>query len=334
MERQNRIICRTTGMGKLSSAELEQYVFSRTGGPNEDLLVGPREAEDAAAIRTKAGTLVVSTDPVSLAAERIGQIGVAVASNDVAASGGIPEYLISTILLPSMDMDVLDAVTSQLNEACVQLGLTIVGGHTESVAGLDRPLLSLTCMGYADQFVSTTTATPGDRVLLTKGAGIEATAVLASDFRTEIDTDEAVFERALSFFDDLSVLPEAVVCASVATAMHDPTEGGVLGGLVEIAHASEVDIIFDEGSVTVRPETRKLCTAMDLDPLYVLGSGALLVTVPANDAGDVLDALHEDHIEATDIGYIEEVTGDDPAVVYDGQRATDLVRDGMYALWE
>ena len=321
-------------MGKISQTELDQYVFSRTGMPNENLLIGPREAEDAAAIRTKAGTLVVSTDPVSLAAERIGHIGVAVASNDIAASGGIPEYLVSTILLPTLDGDLLDAVTNQLDKTCARLGLNIVGGHTESVAGLDRPLLSLTCMGYADQFVSTTTATPGDRVLLTKGAGIEATAVLASDFRTEIDTVDIVFERALSFFDELSVIPEAVVCAPVATAMHDPTEGGVLGGLVEIANASEVDINLDDESIPIHPITHELCTAMDLDPLRVLGSGALLATVPANDARDVLDTLEQEDITATDIGCIEEVTGDAPAVVHDGQRHTDMIRDEMYSLWE
>lgn len=321
-------------MSKLSPTELEQYVFSRTGASNENLLVGPREAEDAAAIRTDGDALVVSTDPVSLAAERIGDVGVAVASNDVAASGGVPEYLVSTILLPTLDTDVLDTVTRQLDDACTRLGVTIVGGHTESVAGLDRPVLSLTCMGYADQFVSTATATPGDRVLLTKGAGIEATAVLASDFRSEIDAADAVFEQAYSFFDELSVLVEAVVCAPVATAMHDPTEGGVLGGLVELARASDVDIVLDDESVPVRPATDELCTAMGLDPLYVLGSGALLVTVPASETGAVLDALEREDIEATDIGCVEELSGDSPAVVHDDQRHTEMVHDGMYALWE
>ena len=321
-------------MSKLSPAELDRYVFSRTGVTNETLLVGPREAEDAAAIRTEEGTLVVSTDPVSLATERIGHVGVAVASNDVAASGGIPEYLVSTVLLPTMDTDSLDTITSQLDETCTRLGLTIVGGHTESVAGLDRPILSLTCLGYTDEFVSTATATPGDRVLLTNGAGIEATAVLAADFREEIDADGEIFERALSFFDELSVMAEAAVCASAATAMHDPTEGGVLGGLVELARASDVDIVFDGESIPVRPATRKLCAAMDLDPLRVLGSGALLVTVPANDAADVLDALEREDITATDIGRIEAVSGDAPAVVHDGGRHTEMVRDGMYALWE
>jgi hydrogenase expression/formation protein HypE len=321
-------------MSKLSLEELDQYVFSRTGTSSEDLLVGPREAEDAAAIQTTAGTLVVSTDPVSLAAERIGHIGIAVSSNDVAASGGVPEYVVSTILLPTLNDDLLDTITGQLDETCDQLGLTIVGGHTESVPSLDRPLLSLTCMGYTDRFVSTATATPGDRVLLTKGAGIEATAVLASDFRTSITADEAVFERALSFFDELSVMPEAAVCTPVATAMHDPTEGGVLGGLVEVAHASDVDIILDSDSIPIRPATRELCTAMDLDPLRVLGSGALLATVPASDLEDTLDALEGEGITASDIGHVETVSDDTPAVVHDSQRRAEMIRDGMYELWE
>lgn len=321
-------------MSKLSLTELDQYVFSRTGASNEDLLVGPREAEDAAAIQTPAGTLIVSTDPVSLAAERIGHIGITVASNDVAASGGIPEYIISTILLPTLNDDLLDSITRQLDEACDRLGLTIVGGHTESVPSLDRPLLSLTCMGYTERFVSTATATPGDRVLLTKGAGIEATAVLASDFQASINADEAVFEQALSFFDEMSVMPEAAVCTPLATAMHDPTEGGVLGGLIEVAHASEVDIILDGDSIPIRPATRELCTAMGLDPLRVLGSGALLATVPATDADDILTALEQEGVTVSDIGYVETVSDSTPAVVHNGQPHVDMIRDGMYDIWE
>lgn len=116
--------------------------------------------------------------------------------------------------------------------------------------------------------------------------------------------------------------------------MHDPTEGGVLGGLVEIARANDVDVILDGDSAPIRSATRELYGAMDLDPLRVLGSGALLVTVPANDAGDTLTALEREGIVATDIGHVAAVSGDAPAVVHDDQRRTGTVRDGMYALWE
>jgi len=317
--------------GKLDRGTLSALVLSRTGAPNPDLLAGPAFGEDAAAIRVGDETLIASTDPISLAAERIGQLAVAVASNDVAASGGRPEFLLSTVLLPDADPDRLDTITAQLDAESNRLGLTVAGGHTEVVAGLDRPLCSLTCFGLADRYVSTGGATPGDRILLTKGAGIEATGVLATDFRDGLDLSDAAFDRAVAAFDDLSVLPEAAVLAPVATAMHDPTEGGVLGGLVEMALTAGVTLAVDRDAVHVRPETRAACEAVGVDPLRVLGSGALLATVDADEAPRALAALDDEGIDAVDIGRVED---GDPGVTLDGERYAEPIRDGMYALWD
>jgi len=325
-------------VSKLSPADLDRYVFSRTGASNDDLLVGAGYGEDAAAVRIDGTTMVVSTDPISLAAERIGTLGVAIASNDVAACGGVPEYLVSTVLLPEPDVSLLDEITAQLDAEAKRLGICIVGGHTETIAGLARPLLSLTCMGPTDRYVPTGGAEPGDAVILTKGAGIEATAVLATDFRDALESngvDPETIDRAAGFFDDVSVLPESAVLAPVATAMHDPTEGGVLNGLVELACASSVRIDVDEGDVPVPPATRAVCAAMDVDPLRVLGSGALLATVPGDAAAETLDALAAEGIDATAIGTVAEPAGeDDVGVVSDGERFVDGVRDDMYDLWE
>ncbi|CQR52871.1 MULTISPECIES: AIR synthase family protein [Haloferax] len=335
-------------MSKLSPADLDRYVFSRTGAPNDDLLVGAGYGEDAAAVATGEGTMVVSTDPISLAAERIGTLGVAIASNDVAACGGVPEWLVSTVLLPEPDVDLLDDITAQLDAEARRLGISIVGGHTETVAGLSRPLLSLTCMGPTDRYVPTSGADPGDAVILTKGAGIEGTAVLATDFRADLDAagvDSETVDRAADFFDDISVLPESAVLAPAATAMHDPTEGGVLNGLVELACASGVRIEVDGDDVPVRPETRALCDAMGVDPMRILGSGALLAAVPEDEADGVLAALDAEGIEATVVGTVEAAgdgtNADDGAdstasaagVVYDGVHHADGVEDDMYDLW-
>jgi hydrogenase expression/formation protein HypE len=324
-------------MSKLSPADLDRYIFSRTGAPNDDLLVGAGYGEDAAAVATDEGTLVVSTDPISLAAERIGTLGVAIASNDVAACGGLPEWLVSTVLLPEADVDLLDDITAQLDAEARRLGISIVGGHTETVVGLSQPLLSLTCMGPAERYVPTSGAEPGDAVLLTEGAGVEATAVLATDFRTDLKTagvGAETLDRAAAFFEDVSVLPESVVLARVATAMHDPTEGGVLNGLVELACASAVRIDLDPGAVPVRPETRTVCRAMDVDPLRVLGSGALLATVPAAETESALDALDAEGIDATVVAHVDEPAGGEgPGVVLDGQLYAGSVRDEMYDLW-
>ncbi|WP_440991760.1 AIR synthase family protein [Haloarchaeobius baliensis] len=325
-------------MSKLSPDALERFIFSRTGAANADLLAGPGYGEDAAAVATDGSTMVVSTDPISLAADRIGTLGVAIASNDVAACGGIPEWLVATIFLPSEDEHLLDEVTRQLDDEARRLGITIVGGHTETLAALDRPLLSLTCMGPTDRYVPTAGAEPGDAVVLTKGAGIEATAVLATDFRDELEAagvDGATIDRAATFFDDISVLPESAVLSGAATAMHDPTEGGVLNGLVELAGASGVRIDLDRERVPVSAETEACCGAMDVDPLRVLGSGAMLATVPDDEAEEVVSTLHEEGIDATVVATVEAAPdAEDVGVVCDGEHLVGSVDDEMYALWE
>jgi hydrogenase expression/formation protein HypE len=323
-------------MAKFAPAALESYIFSRTGAENDDLLVGGGYAEDAAAIDPGDRPLVVNTDPISFAADRIGTLGVAIASNDVAACGGTPEWLVSTIFVPSADLDVLDDVTAQLDAEATRLGITIIGGHTETVPALPRPMLSLTCLGSTDRYVPTGGAEPGDVVLLTKGAGIEATAILATDFREslrETGVEAAMLDRGETFFEAISVVPEATVLAPVATSMHDPTEGGVLNGLVECACASDVRISLDATDVSVKEPTRRLCAAAGVDPLRVFGSGALLATVPADRAASTLEALEAEDIDATALATVESAAGE-PGVVLDGQRFTGGVDDDLYALWE
>jgi hydrogenase expression/formation protein HypE len=326
-----------TDMSKLSPAALDSYVFSRTGAVNDGLLVGADYGEDAAAIAVGDTTVVVSTDPISLAADRIGTLGVAIASNDVAACGGIPEYLLSTVFLPEPDVDLLDDITGQLDAEARRLGITIVGGHTETVGGLSQPLLSLTCLGETDRYLPTSGAEPGDAVILTKAAGIEATAVLATDFRADLETagvDVETIDRAEEFFDDISVLPDSVALAPVATAMHDPTEGGVLNGLVELACASGVRVDLQTDVVPVRSETRTLCAAMGVDPLRVLGSGALLATVPGDEAEQAVAALDATGIDGCVVATVEAPTDEtDTGVVSDGQHYASSVRDEMYDLW-
>lgn len=317
--------------GKLTRDALERLVFARTGAANPDVIAGPAFGEDAAAIRDGDRTLVASVDPVSLAAGRIGRIGVAVATNDVAAAGARPEFLLVTLLLPDPDVDLLDEITADLDAEAERLGVSVVGGHTEAVAGLDRPLLSLACFGFADRHVPTGGAAPGDRLLLTKAAGIEATAVLATDFRDEFDLPADACDAAAGFFDDLSVVREATALAPLATAMHDPTEGGVLQGAVELATAAGVGIDLDRGAIPVREATERLCSIAGVDPLRVLGSGALLATVGPDDVEAALAALDDAGVDGRVVGRI--VDGP-PGVGLDDERYVDPIRDDMYELWD
>lgn len=314
-------------IGKLDPERLEA-VFSRTGVPDEDVVQGPAYGEDTALLRIGDELLVVNTDPVSLAAERIGTIGTHIACNDVAASGGEPRWLTAAIFLP--DDSSLDAITDQLDAATHDIGVSIVGGHTEYAPERDRPLLSLTCLGLADEYVPTGGAQPGDTLVLTKGAGIEGTAILATDFRDDVALPDELLERGAALFSDLSVLPEARILREYANALHDPTEGGLIDGALELAVASDAGVRIDRERVPIRESTEKLCSAMAVDPLKIFGSGALLAAVPEVDVETALAELEELGIEAAAIGNVER---GDPALAIDGERITEPVRDDLYELW-
>ncbi|MWV63924.1 hydrogenase expression protein [Halorubrum sp. JWXQ-INN 858] len=351
--------------GKLDPESLADFL-SATGADDPAVLQGAAYGEDAAAIDLGEETLVVSSDPVSLAAEAVGRLAVHVVCNDVAASGADPRWLTNTVFLPDDDPETRRTVAEQVDAAAVEAGAAIVGGHTEVLGSLDRPLLSMTALGTTDRFLPSGGVRPGDRLLLTKGAGIEATAILATDFREECaaaGVDETTLDAAAAFLDEVSVVDDARAVRDVATALHDPTEGGLLTALVEVATASDRVLAVERDRVPVRRETRACCDALDVDPLATFGSGALLAAVPEPRIDEALDALAAAGIEGADIGEARRAddvagdtaddtddgdgdaesdgdagsAGDDFApgtVLLDGEPIVDPPRDELYPLWE
>ena len=326
--------------GKLGPDALAA-ALAATGASDAAVTQGPAYGEDAAAIDLSGAgeTLVVAADPLSLAAESVGTLAVHVACNDVAASGADPRWLTHTLFLPDDDPDRLRTVAEQVDATARDLGVSVVGGHTEVLDALSRPLCAMTAMGTTDRFVSSGGAEPGDRLLLTKGAAIEATAILATDFREacrEAGVPAATLDAAAGFLDEVSVVPDAAAVRDAATALHDPTEGGVATALVEMATASGAAFAVDRDAVPVRPETRACCDALGVDPLKSFGSGALLAAVPPERVDDALDALGAAGIDGAEIGTVE-AAGDEAAagaVRLGDETLTEPPRDELYPLWE
>ncbi|MFB6113082.1 MAG: AIR synthase family protein [Halodesulfurarchaeum sp.] len=323
-------------LGKVSPDDLAAHVFENTGIDSPAVLQGPAYGEDAAAIDLPGGTLVVSSDPISLAVDRVGTLGVPIACNDVAASGADPAWLTSVVFLPGEeDSDALETITEQMQDAAESIGVSIVGGHSEYNDSLDRPLLSLTCMGMTDRFVPSGGASPGDRVVLANAAGIEGTAILASDFSAELlesGVEEAVLERAREFYDEIAVIEEAKAVREYATAMHDPTEGGLIDGLLELGSASDVSLRIGADEIPIRSETATVCEALSIDPLKIFGSGALLATVGADDLDAALDALGAVASEVAVIGTVQE--SGEPSVDLGEREYSTPIRDDLYRMWE
>ncbi len=320
-------------VGKVSPEDLKKFVFSRVGAVSEAVQVGPAYGEDTAAIEIGNKVLVINSDPIIYAAEGIGTLGVNIASNDVAASGGEPEWMTATYLLPEDKTSVLDTITRQIDDVASDLGIAIVGGHSEFIPEIRRPFLSLTCFGQAERYIPTSGAKPGDRVILTKGAGIEGTGIIATDFRSELEgkVDPEFLERGKKRLTQLSVIPEATILNDYATAMHDPTEGGLVDGLFELSSASSVRLEIDRSRIVIGDDTRALCNAMEVDPMKIFGSGALLATVPEDRADEVTEILINRGISASVIGKVE--TGK-PELVMGREAYREPIRDQLYDLWD
>ena len=305
-------------MGAVKAGKLPLDLLSRllAGIPQDDprVVVGPRTGEDAALIDFGDRYLAAKTDPITFATDLIGWYVVQVNANDLAAMGATPRWLMATLLFPEGTRpDEVEEAFSQLGSACAELGVTLVGGHTEITYGLSRPLAVGAMLGEVEKGreVLTSGARPGDSIVLTKGIAIEGAAVLARESAPDLEkagVEQQVIDRAaeLLFTPGISVARDARLAVQAADvhAMHDPTEGGLATGLLELATAAGVGLTVDLDRIPVLDESRIICRALNLDPLGLIASGALLAALPPRDVPRLVEALASEGIEAAEIGRV------------------------------
>jgi hydrogenase maturation factor len=284
--------------GKLPPAILDR-LLGRIPRRDARVVVGPRIGEDAAVIDFGDRYLVAKSDPVTFAAERIGWYAVQVNANDLATMGARPRWFLATLLLPRGDPSLAEAVFADLLAACEELDISLCGGHTEVTPGLDRPIVAGHMLGEVEKerLVRKERIRPGDVVLLTRGVALEGTAILAREKAGELAgrLEAALLERArnLLFRPGISVVADALAACAAAPVhgMHDPTEGGLIGGLYELAAAAAAGLAVDSSRIPVLPETAAICSLLDLDPLRLIASGALLIAVAPDDERRVVETL-------------------------------------------
>lgn len=272
-------------IGKVSAEQLQRLVYPHLGY-RPDVLVHAHLGEDCAAIDFGEWTAVLTTDPITGAVVHLGRYAIHVACNDLATTGAEPVALLLTLLLrEGSTPDDLETLMREAGTAAAGLGVEIVGGHTEVTPGIDHTIAVVTAVGRARKgaLISAAGARPGDAVLLTKSAGVEGTAILATDLADRLGAhlDDGVIERARAFLDRISVVPDGLTAARAgASAMHDVTEGGVLGGAWELAEAAGIGIDLRAEAIPVAPETQAVCDVLGLDPLRLISSGAMLIATP------------------------------------------------------
>lgn len=312
---------REYAVGKLPGAKLAE-LLARAPVSDPRVVQGPGVGLDCAVIDAGDRFLVLKSDPITFATDEIGEYLVQVNSNDIATTGALPRWLLVTLLLPENGTtpELAGGIFDQIYDACRRMDISLVGGHSEITYGLDRPIAVGALIGEVahDRLVSPRGAQPGDRLLVTKGVPIEATAVIGHEMAAELSpafSDEEL-ARARAFLRDpgISVLEDARAAtgAGRVTAMHDPTEGGLITALWELAQASGRRLVFEPDAVPVPELSARLCRHLDIDPLASIASGALLLSVPGDDAAQVRAAVERAGIVCREIGRVE---AGEPAVL-------------------
>ena len=302
-------------VGKLKHDFLKQLLPN--GTQMDGVVIGPQPGEDAAVLAVGDTYLVATSDPITFATDEIGWYVVCVNSNDIAAMGAIPKWLLVTLLLPegTTTAATVQNIMAQLTQACEQFGIALCGGHTEVTPAVTQPVVVGQMMGVVDKdtLITSAGACAEDALILTKGIGIEATAIIARECTALLTgkCDAHFLARAKNYLTSpgISVMADAQIAVATGGvhAMHDVTEGGIATAIHELATVAEVGAVVYSDKLLDSPIlysdiTRTLCDILTLNPLGVISSGALLIASAPEKARTICEALHTAGISADIIG--------------------------------
>jgi hydrogenase expression/formation protein HypE len=304
----------TLPVGKLPPTVLRALLCECRPRASSRVVIGPRYGEDAAVIDFGGKYLVAKTDPITFTEERLGWYAVNINANDIATLGARPRWYLATLLLPEgrATRAMARRIFQDTLQACRTLGVTLCGGHTEITTGLRRPIVVGQMLGEVEKskLIRKENQRPGDLVILTRGVAIEGTAILARAKGEELEKTlgRGVVSRAKRWLYDpgISVVRDARLAVRSAEihALHDPTEGGLLAGLDELARAGHVGLRVWRAKIPVLAETRAFSRALRFDPLALITSGALLIVASPKSVPHLLRAYARRGIPAAVIGEV------------------------------
>ena len=287
---------------------LNQFIFD-----DPTVLINPGVGEDIAAVDVESNeVLVLKSDPITFATDSIGQYAVLVNANDIATSGAIPRWFLTTLFFPNgTTASQIRFVFNELKSFCRRWGITLCGGHTEITDAVTRPIIAGMMAGTVSKqaLIDKRNMAKGDRVFLTKGVAVEGTAIIAREFAQrlkKIGMAQKEIDRCRRFLDDISVIAEAKIAAATkgTSAMHDVTEGGLAAALEELSFAGNHKIKVFTDKIHVFPETKKICDLFNINPLGLIGSGSLLICCRSQNCDKLVEGIRAAGIEIVCIGEV------------------------------
>lgn len=335
-------------IGKVSPEFFDEIIYPRLGAQREEVLVGPKHGHDCGVLRTGDGqVMALTTDPIFIVPEygfeRAAWFAWHILASDVTTSGFAPSYIVVDFNLPmSMTEDEFLSIWDVFHRESSRYGAAIVGGHTARYTGTDYPMVggaTFMAVGPEDRYLHPGMGRPGDVIVITKGAAIEATGIFACAFPETIGSNLGpdVLKEGQDLFYKMSTVDDALAAVGVGvredgvTAMHDATECGVIGGLFEVAQASGTGIAVDKDMIPVLPAVKAICSHFGMDPLTSISEGTLIITVRPDKADLLLDTLRAKGILAAAVGtLVDEAEG---FQIAEGGKSRPIVHPRVDPFW-
>ena len=292
-------------------------MLQRLGKKDSTVIVPPLTGVDAAVIDIgNDNVLIIAEDPIfsipKQPLEMFGWYTVHIGASDIAVMGVKPRYMTYSLLMPpeTSNKD-LRTIIDSIHSAALELDISIVGGHTGYYPGFATPTIGgVTVFSIAkkNEYVTPAGAQPGDDVILTKGPAIETVGILAVLREKELQKKypQKLIDKGKALCKQMTVIQDALIAMETGgvTAMHDATEGGVIGGLFEIANASNVGMEIDESLFILPEEVSMVCDAFHIDPIAAIAEGSLLITAHSTHSDRIIKNLKKQGINASIIGTV------------------------------
>ncbi|MBN1153615.1 AIR synthase family protein [candidate division KSB1 bacterium] len=335
-------------IGKVSADIFNEIILPYLGRKRKSVLIGPRNGVDVGVVDIgNDQVMITTTDPIFVVPpygwERSAWFAVHILASDAVTAGIMPQYITFDLNLPlSITKDEFEILWQVMHRECDQIGMSIISGHTGRYEGSNYPMIggaTVIAIGSKNDYITPTMARPGDVVIITKGAAIEASGLFAATYpdRVAAAYGEQAAKESEELFWQMSVVKDAQVSIQAGvrdngvTAMHDATECGIWGGLYEIAQASGVGLAIDKQKIIVQDVVSKICELFKIDPYSSISEGTLIMTSRPHKAQEILQRLHDENIPASVVGEI--VDQSNGMYYFDDHKKIKLVHPQVDPFW-
>ncbi|WP_316799624.1 AIR synthase family protein [Pedobacter frigidisoli] len=303
------------GLGKIDNDGLEEIILQHCGKNRSEVTCGPAFGVDVSVVNLAGGlALAMTSDPLSLipslGLQESAWLSVHLMANDMATTGFAPMYAQMVLNLPaSLTKQDLNIYWEHVHQYCIAIGVAITGGHTGSIEGQNSTIAgggTMLLTAPAQNILLSRQAQAGDLIVVTKGCATSSTAILSMSFPKTVVArlGTETYQKGCELFYQTSSLKEAMIAnaAGQANAMHDVTEGGVLGAVYEMAIASGNGVEIDSHAIPVSQTAIEVCRLFEIDPRFCVGAGSMIMAVKHDRAKNLTDQLERENIQATIIG--------------------------------